>query len=81
MRPQALPDGSLIVAKITQGGDYQLFHFWPESGRLEALPALVWRYVAYPGVRAFPDARRFCFKASIPVAGTVREPGVCTHWI
>jgi len=59
--PEALPDGSLIVAKTAPGGDYQLFHFWPESGRLEALPALVWRLCYHPGVRAFPDGKEILF--------------------
>ena len=37
--PEPLVDGSLIVAKLADRGDMQLFHFWPESGKLEPLPA------------------------------------------
>jgi len=36
--PEALPDGSLLVARINGQGQYQWFRFWPESGRLLALP-------------------------------------------
>jgi DNA-binding winged helix-turn-helix (wHTH) protein len=31
--PVPLRDGSLIVMKVTDQGDNQLFHFWPESAR------------------------------------------------
>jgi len=62
--PEALPDGSLIVAKLVEGGDYQLFHLWPESARLEALPAFVWRYGYHIGVRAFPDGKEILFQGS-----------------
>jgi predicted Ser/Thr protein kinase len=36
--PEALPDGSLLVERINGQGQYQWFRFWPESGRLLALP-------------------------------------------
>jgi eukaryotic-like serine/threonine-protein kinase len=36
--PQALPDGSLIVVKINESRRFQVYRFWPDSGRLQALP-------------------------------------------
>ncbi|HWC95486.1 MAG TPA: protein kinase [Candidatus Sulfopaludibacter sp.] len=39
--PEALPDATLIVLRPASDGRRQLFHFWPESGRMEALPARV----------------------------------------
>jgi len=56
--PAPLPDGSLIVLKTTDKGNNQLFHFWPESGKFEALPAFVqgWSDVT-PMLRAFPDGK------------------------
>ena len=50
--PEPLPDGSLIVVKLTDQGDNQLFHFWPESGKLDALPAFL------PKDRHHTDAAR-----------------------
>jgi hypothetical protein len=55
MAPEPLPDGSMIVLRPSEEGA-QLFHFWPDSGRLEALPA--WTPLpGYRGVRAFPDGK------------------------
>ena len=55
--PEALPDGSLIVAKLTDQGDEQLFHFWPDSGKLEALPAFLPETDVALTLRAFPDGK------------------------
>src|SRR3954453_22625651 len=48
--------------KTTDQGDNQLFHFWPESGKLEALPAFLqdWPDVA-PQLRAFPDGKELVY--------------------
>jgi eukaryotic-like serine/threonine-protein kinase len=48
--PHALPDGSLIVVRIDQSGRYRLYHFWLDSGKLDALPA-----IAIGGVLETPD--------------------------
>jgi hypothetical protein len=60
--PEPLPDGSLIVVKMTDRGDNQLFHFWPESGKLEPLPAFLqnWSDIA-PMLRAFPDGKELVY--------------------
>ncbi|HTQ57610.1 MAG TPA: protein kinase [Bryobacteraceae bacterium] len=36
--PEALPDGSLLAVKINDKRGFQLFRFWPDSGRLQGLP-------------------------------------------
>jgi serine/threonine protein kinase/DNA-binding beta-propeller fold protein YncE len=52
--PEPLPDGSLIVLRPSSEGRQQLLRFWPDSGRLEPLPASVlWSDTRT--VRAFPD--------------------------
>ena len=48
--PHALPDGSLIIVRIDQSGHYRLYRFWPDSGKLDALPA-----IAIGGVGETPD--------------------------
>ena len=37
--PAALPDGSLLATRINQDRRLQVFRFWPETGKLQALPA------------------------------------------
>jgi Tol biopolymer transport system component/predicted Ser/Thr protein kinase len=59
--PQALPDGSLIVAESTGQGDYQLFHYSPDTGRSDPLPAYFDRDVQWPAVRVFPDGKGIVF--------------------
>jgi hypothetical protein len=59
--PEALPDGSLIVLKLTDQGDEQLFHYWPDSDRLEPLPAFMRQTDVAPMLRAFPDGKELVF--------------------
>jgi len=37
-RPEALPDGSLLANKLNSNHEWQLFRFWPETGRVQDLP-------------------------------------------
>jgi serine/threonine protein kinase len=55
-KPETLPDGSLIVLRPTSDGRQQLFRFWPDSGRLEPLPAKV-SPADTRTVCAFPDGK------------------------
>jgi len=57
MSPEALPDGSLLVARLNAAHEHQLFHYWPESGRLEPLPLQIAISLFVSQVRAFPDGR------------------------
>ena len=41
LSPEALPDGSLLLIKLNAEGRFQLHRFWPETGRLQALPLRV----------------------------------------
>jgi len=54
--PEPLPDGSLIAQRPSSEGRQQLLRFWPDSGRIQVLPATV-RFTDSPNVRAFPDGR------------------------
>ena len=60
MSPIALPDGSLVVTKVNAGAK-QLYRFWPETQRLEALPALPSQRVLAPAVRPIPGGREEVF--------------------
>jgi DNA-binding winged helix-turn-helix (wHTH) protein len=66
--PEPLPDGSLIAQRPSAEGREQLFRFWPDSGRIQVLPATV-QYSDSTNVRAFPDGREiavFGLPASAP---------------
>jgi len=65
--PAALADGSLLVVRINKDRQGQVFHFWPENGRLEALDAYSPSANDVVPVRVFPDGREALF------VGTTRE--------
>ena len=69
MGPELLPDGSLLVTRINADRVYQLHHFWPETGRLEALPALLSATSLFPTSQVFPDGREAVFFGR-PLEGT-----------
>jgi hypothetical protein len=58
MNPEALPDGSLIVARLNAEHQVQLFRFWPGSGRQQPLPMQISLSLFLSQVRAFPDGRQ-----------------------
>jgi eukaryotic-like serine/threonine-protein kinase len=58
--PEVLPDRSLLVAKINSARQLQLHRFWPETGRLQALPVEL-RSISGSPVRAFPDGKEVVF--------------------
>jgi serine/threonine protein kinase len=56
--PEALPDGSLLGVRLNAGRQYQVFHFWPETGRFQWLPVEIGSLSnSYPALRAFPDGQ------------------------
>jgi len=54
--PEALPDGSLLLAKFNAERQLQLFRYWPETGRLTGFPAQMDFDTA--AIRSFPDGRQ-----------------------
>lgn len=61
MGPQALPEGSLMVVRINAARQWQLHRFWPDSGRLQALPARTERPQISLPLRATPDGNNVVF--------------------
>lgn len=72
--PEPLSDGSLIVVKVTDRADNQLFHYWPDSGRLEALPAFIQSADVAPKLRAFPDGKEILYVGMSGEAGRSATP-------
>lgn len=57
-RPEALPDGSLLAEKLNAGHQWQLFRFWPSTGKVQDLPVSVMdANDSLAGPRAFPDGK------------------------
>jgi eukaryotic-like serine/threonine-protein kinase len=64
--PEALPDGSLVILRVDPDQKLQIYHYWPDSGRLQALGA--WPDLKVQEMmRVFPDGKEVVFH------GTVKE--------
>jgi serine/threonine protein kinase len=60
--PEVLSDGSLLVVRVNKDRIFQLYRFWAETGRLEALDALFTTTSDLcPPVRAFHDGKGAVF--------------------
>jgi tRNA A-37 threonylcarbamoyl transferase component Bud32 len=53
--PEPLPDGTLLVVRLSPGRELQVYRYWPESGRLEGFPVKVMS--PFAKARVFPDGR------------------------
>ena len=65
--PHALRDGSLIVMKIDTSGHDRLYRYWPDSGKLQPLPALATGGMGQtpdPPVQVFPDGREVIYSGT-----------------
>ena len=51
--PEALPDGSLLVTRLNPRAEWQIFRYWPDSGKLQEFPFEV-QFNALSVYRAFP---------------------------
>jgi tRNA A-37 threonylcarbamoyl transferase component Bud32 len=59
--PQALADGSLLVVRLNSERRLQLYRYWPQSARLDSLPASTTATWGKSFVRLFPDGREAAF--------------------
>jgi len=56
-----LRDGSLLFVRFNSDRDLRLHRFWPESGRLQALDAVLCCMGSVHPFRSFPDGERLVF--------------------
>jgi WD40 repeat protein len=59
--PEALPDGSLLVWRIDPDRKSRIYHFWPDSGRLQPLQAWIPPTLPVALIRVFPDGKEAVF--------------------
>jgi hypothetical protein len=71
--PESLPDRSMLVVRYNLARQAQLFHFWPENGRLEPLPLLP-AALNFQFVRALPGG-----KQAVVIGTPAAEPGSGAH--
>lgn len=67
--PEALRDGSLVVIRPdTGGGPWRLYHYWPDSQRLDALPGWLKIETNTP-LRVLPNGSGVVFSGSTTATG------------
>ena len=71
--PEPLPDGTLLVVRVDPDRRNQIYHFWPDTGKLQALGAWVALTPAAP-LRVFPDGKNAVFFGTVKDEGTDKSP-------
>jgi serine/threonine protein kinase len=74
--PEPLPDRSLLISRVDEERRGRLYHFWPDSGRIEPLGA--WIVPTFPVAmdRVFPDGKAAVFYGWDKSAAAGASPGL-----
>jgi hypothetical protein len=59
--PEVLSDGSLLVHRLNEKRQLQIYRFWPESGRLQTYPGQPMPSLGFNTTRAFRDNKEAVF--------------------
>jgi eukaryotic-like serine/threonine-protein kinase len=70
--PETLPDGTLIVARNDTASRLRIYHYWPDSQRLDPLAGWVTLGTTIP-LRIFPDGKELVF------FGGIKSPESADH--
>jgi hypothetical protein len=76
--PQVLPDGSILMVQLNAERRGQLHRVWPETGKVQALKALIPTALASATYRVTPRGDRVVFFGTLPDDPTVRN--ISTPW-
>jgi eukaryotic-like serine/threonine-protein kinase len=77
-RPCVLADGSLVVRRVNAQREYQFFHYWPDSGKIEPLPVIGGAGDDW-GVRATSDGKAIVLCGRpLDAKGAKGNPGIYT---
>jgi serine/threonine protein kinase len=75
--PEPLPDGSLLIVRVDPDRRNQIYHFWPDSGRLQALGAWVDLYPS-AALRVFPSGKEAVFFGTVKGTDSDNSPHLYT---
>jgi eukaryotic-like serine/threonine-protein kinase len=71
--PEPLPDGSLLLVRVDPDRRTQIYHFWPDTGKLQAMGAWV-SLTPAAGMRVFPDGTEAVFFGNVKEEGSDKSP-------
>jgi eukaryotic-like serine/threonine-protein kinase len=71
--PEPLPDGSLLLVRVDPDRRTQIYHFWPDTGKLQALGAWV-SLTPAAGMRVFPGGKEAVFFGNVKEEGSDKSP-------
>ncbi len=74
--PEALPDGSLLVWRVDDERKNRIYHFWPDSDRLEPLQGWIPSTLPVPLIRVFPDGKEAVFFGMTEGMGAGEAPNL-----
>jgi len=74
--PEALPDGSLLLWRVDPDRRQQIYHYWPDTGRLQPLGAWLMPNLSVAPLPVFPDGREAVFFGLIEGASSDGLPHV-----
>ncbi|HXH48489.1 MAG TPA: winged helix-turn-helix domain-containing protein [Terriglobia bacterium] len=63
--PESLPDGSLLVVRVDPERKLQIYHYWPVTGRQQALGAWVEVGAWVAPIRVFPEGKEAVFFGTV----------------
>jgi eukaryotic-like serine/threonine-protein kinase len=71
--PEPLPDGSLLLVRVDPDRRAQVYHFWPDTGKLQALGAWV-SITPAAALRVFPGGKEAVFFGTVKQAVSDKSP-------
>ncbi|HEV2177691.1 MAG TPA: protein kinase [Terriglobia bacterium] len=74
--PASLPDGSLLLVRLAPDGRSRIYHYWPDSGRLQALDTYL-SSLTGPSIQVFPGGKEAVFWGSVEDGGASNSPQLC----
>jgi hypothetical protein len=72
--PEVLRDGSLLVCRVDPDRRLRIYHYWPDTEKLQALGAWLVKGTTVTSVRVFPDGNEAVFFGTAGGNGSDRSP-------
>jgi eukaryotic-like serine/threonine-protein kinase len=72
--PEPLPDGSLLLSRLDPDREFQIYHYWPDTGRLQALGAWTPSSSQISLMRVFPGGKEAVFFGTVKGNSSENSP-------